>query len=69
MEELDPNILKHHKINWEKAYKYAKMIEKGDVFPPIIVDRIPNGVLRVFDGAHRTAAHKMLGIKIQAIVR
>lgn len=66
MNQLDPNKLKHHKINWEKAYKYAKDMERGDDFPPITVHRGFGGNLKVHDGAHRTAASKMVGKKIKA---
>lgn len=70
MEELDPHELYHHKFNWEKAYKYAREMEEGDIFPPIIVKRGFKGHLKVHDGAHRTAAHKLLGRKkIKAFVQ
>lgn len=61
MLSMYPNKLKHHEINWEKAYRYAKELEAGAVFPPIVVRQLPNGDFRVQDGAHRTAAHKLVG--------
>lgn len=58
---VDPNHVHHHKVNYQKAYGYAKSMEKGDLFPPVKVYVDLDGKLLVSDGAHRSAASKMVG--------
>lgn len=59
-EWIDPNNLHHHPVKYPKAYSYAKSMEKGDQFPPVKVYIDKEGKLLVVDGAHRTAAAKMI---------
>ena len=57
---INPYNLHHHKVKWEKAYKYAKLMEGGTEFPPVKVYVDLEGKLLVSDGAHRSAAGKMI---------
>ena len=57
---VDANQLHHHKVNFAKAYKYAQAMDQGDDFPPIKVYIDAYGRWLVADGAHRSAAGKML---------
>ena len=51
-----------HKVNLQKAFKYAKDMENGDNFPPVQIyfDQKLNR-WRCKDGAHRTTAARMTG--------
>ena len=60
-EYVDPKICRHHKVNYVKAFKYAKAMEQGDRFPPVHVHVDSKGVYWVCDGAHRTMAAKLTG--------
>lgn len=61
---IEPQQIKHHPVNWQKAYRYARMMERGDQFPPVKVHRTEFGQLTTGDGAHRTVAAKMAGLKL-----
>ena len=61
---IDSNNLHHHQVKYKKAYNYAKLMEKGVDFPPVKVYVDKNGKLLVSDGAHRSAAAKMLQEKV-----
>jgi len=63
---LDPKTLKHHKVNWSKVRKYAELMEKGEIFPPIEVC-LHKGNYVVCNGAHRTEACILLGLPIYTI--
>lgn len=56
---INPYNLHHHKIKWEKAYKYARLMESGVEFPPVKVYIDLDGKMLFCDGAHRSAAGKM----------
>jgi hypothetical protein len=45
----------------KKALQFAIAMLKGDIFPPISVQRITNGNYKLHEGRHRLAAHKLLG--------
>lgn len=66
--KVDPKKLQNQsKVDLEKAFKYAKEMEEGAIFPPIIVHR--GQVDFVFDGSHRVTAALMLGLtEIEAYV-
>lgn len=64
---LDPKILKHHKVNWSKVRKYAKLMYEGEIFPPIEVC-LHKGNYIVCNGAHRTEACILLGLPIYAVL-
>ena len=57
--------IKHHKVQLEKAFKYAKNMENGDKFPPVQIffDNKKNRWC-CKDGAHRTTAAKMTGLPL-----
>ena len=57
---VNPHHLHHHQVNFKKAYGYAQAMERGDTFPPVKVYVDGQGKLLVADGAHRTAASKMV---------
>ena len=61
---VDPKSLKHHPVNWKKAYRYAKDMEKGDKFPPVQIHMDKNGRFIVQNGAHRTMAAKLIDKKL-----
>ena len=65
--EVNPNIVHTHKINYSKAFKYAKLMEQGNIFPPIKAYKDNNGKIICKNGAHRVHACKMLNklIKIR----
>jgi len=67
IKEIDPRIIKTHKVNLVKAYHFAKLIEDGHIFPPVKAELLPTGQYLVKNGAHRTYAHRMIGrlIKIK----
>lgn len=46
-----------------KVLKFAVAKAKGDIFPPISVERIADGKFKLHDGRHRLAAHKLVGAK------
>ena len=58
---VNPHHLHHHSVNYEKAYSYARLMEKGAEFPPVKVYVALDGKLIVVNGSHRTAAAKMIG--------
>lgn len=61
---VDPHQVHHYAFNWRKAYKYAKLMEEGIEFPPVRVHLDEDGKYVVRNGAHRTAAAKMVGVEI-----
>ena len=63
--KVDPEHLHHHEVNLQKVFRYAKAMERGDKFPPVKVgiDK-RDGKMCVRDGAHRTVAAKMAGVKL-----
>ena len=61
---VDASRIKTHKVNFAKAYKYAKDMEKGDIFPAIKAYR-RNGQWFCKNGAHRVYACRMLNKKIE----
>lgn len=61
---IDPRRIKTHSVNMTKAYRYAKMMEKGDKFPPVKVHINGEGVLICQNGAHRTMAAIMNGMNV-----
>lgn len=62
---LDPRLIKTHGINYQKAYGYAKAMERGDIFPPIRAFKNEEGQWICQNGAHRIHACKMLGMKVK----
>lgn len=69
---IDPKRIKTHPVNMEKAYKYAKLMEKGCKFPPVKAFVDNKGVVICHNGAHRTMAARMCNmlvfIKTKAIL-
>jgi len=61
---INPEFCHHHKVNLEKAYRYAKAMEKGDKFPPVHLHIDKDGNYCVRNGAHRTFAAKLAGKKL-----
>jgi hypothetical protein len=61
---INPRRIKTHPINMEKAYRYAKMMEKGAKFPPVKVYLNDKGVIICQNGAHRTMAAIMTGMNV-----
>jgi len=61
---VNPQFCHHHKVNLQKAYRYAKAMEKGDKFPPIQIHLDKHGNYIVKNGAHRTYAAKLAGIDV-----
>ena len=61
--EIHPNQLPNKKFSYQKAFKYAKLMEQGVEFPPvnIFVNYHRNNMLDYNDGVHRVAAAKMTG--------
>lgn len=64
IQELNPHELKGYDFNWEKAFKYAKLMEQGITFPPIRVHRNSDGTYQIRNGMHRTIAAKLCGLTI-----
>lgn len=64
---IDPRQLPNKKFSYEKAYKYAKLMEQGVIFPSVNVFSNPNksGMLDYNDGVHRVAAAKLTGMKLR----
>lgn len=61
---VNPHHLHCYTFNWQKAFKYAKLMEQGVKFPPVRVWIDGAGKYVVRNGAHRSAAAKMLGVEI-----
>lgn len=59
--ELNPHNLVGYDFNWEKAYKYAKLMENGVSFPPIRVSKEKDGSFHIRNGMHRSIAAKLTG--------
>lgn len=51
--------------NWEKVYKYAKLMESGIEFPPVYIYRNEFGRYCYNDGRHRVMAAKLLGKELK----
>lgn len=61
---VNPHSLKGYEFNWEKAFRYAKLMEKGIEFPPVRVHQSLSGELIVKNGMHRTIAAKLCGTEV-----
>jgi len=61
---INPHLIKHHKISCHKAFKYAKEMENGTVFPPVKIYKNNNGTWHCKDGAHRIFAAKLSGAPV-----
>lgn len=61
---VDPQQRSHHKVCLTKAFRYAKLMEEGAKFPPVQVHIDKNGRYIVRNGAHRTFAAKLCGMKV-----
>jgi hypothetical protein len=62
---IDPENCHHHGVNLNKAYRYARAMEEGDIFPAVqmgIDKRTERFCIR--NGAHRTFAAKLAGLKL-----
>lgn len=57
---IDAAVLRNCKPNWKKAFKYAKLMEKGVEFPPVKL-YYKEGYLDYNDGRHRVTAAKLSG--------
>jgi hypothetical protein len=68
IKEVNPHSIKTHSITFSKAFKYAKLMESGDIFPPVKVAMNESGQLICKNGAHRIAAHKMLNKNIRILI-
>ena len=44
-----------------EGFRFAKLLESGNVFSPIKVDLMRDGTYRLRDGRHRTLAHLLNG--------
>jgi len=66
--KVDPRSVLTHKVNWVKAYKYAKLLEEGALFPPPKGAHNIHGQLVISNGAHRTIAHRLLGRQMKISV-
>lgn len=64
--EVCPHSLKGYSFNWEKAFSYAKLMEKGVKFPPIRLHKDLEGNLIIRNGMHRTIAAKLCGMSLIA---
>ncbi len=65
---IDPFVLprKDKTFSFKKAFKYAKLMERGVEFPPVNVYVCRNGNHLTFnDGRHRVAAAKMAGVRLK----
>lgn len=63
---INPKDLPNKGFSWEKAYKYAKLMEQGVDFPPVNVYPHPeNNSLTYNDGRTRVAAAKMAGVMLK----
>lgn len=51
--------------NWTKVYLYAKLMESGEVFPPVKVFKDKNGSWTFNDGRHRVLAAKLTKAKLR----
>ena len=54
-----------HKVNLQKAFKYAKDMENGNKFPPVQIyfnQKLNRWCCK--DGAHRTTAARMTGMRL-----
>ena len=65
--EINPKIIRTHKVRLNKAYEYAKMMENGQVFPPVRVYKNENGQYICKNGAHRIHACRMLNRNVRII--
>ena len=59
---IKPEELPNKTFSYKKAFKYAKLMEKGEEFPPVkVYINREKGHLTFNDGRHRVAAAKMSG--------
>lgn len=61
---VNPHTLKGYNFQWEKAFRYAKLMENGEDFPPVRVHETFNGELVIKNGMHRVVAAKLCGKEI-----
>lgn len=66
---LDPYLIDVHTASdIRKAYQYAKLLESGVEFPPIMATYNPDTQRwSTRDGAHRVTAHRMIGLDIKVM--
>lgn len=56
------------KPSWQKAFKYAKLMEQGVEFPPVKLFYNNEGQLIYNDGRNRVMAAKMVGIPLKVVI-
>lgn len=61
---VNPHTLKGYNFQWEKAFRYAKLMEQGEEFPPVRVHETSSGELVIKNGMHRTIAAKLTGKEV-----
>ncbi len=47
----------------ERAQVFVEAYHRGEVIPPVLLHRLPNGKLEVVDGRSRARAYQLLGVK------
>lgn len=52
----------------EVVERYIAALKAGNVFPPVVAFRLPNGKLEILDGNHRRAAHAELGMGLDVYI-
>lgn len=64
LKHIDPRECLHHPVYFPKAFKYAKLMEAGVIFPPVKVHIDDQGRFRIKNGAHRCMAAKLANKKL-----
>lgn len=67
--KIKPKHLPNKGFKFEKAYRYAKLMEQGVEFPPVqVFYHHTKKHLTFNDGRNRVAACKLLGIDVDAYI-
>ena len=59
--KINPHIIEGYSFNWEKAFKYAKLMEQGEEFPPVRLHLKKDNTFVLKNGMHRIIASRLCG--------